>query len=118
MNNTELEQLYQRLTAYMETDKPYIDPSLKLSDIASALGCSALKLSQTLNMYAHHNYYDFINSYRLEEFKRRLADKAYSRYTLIALSEQCGFKKSSFFSTFKKMMGITPAEYLHQIGKQ
>ena len=38
--------------------------------------------------------------------------------TLIALSEQCGFKKSSFFSTFKKMMGITPAEYLHQIGKQ
>ena len=118
MNNRELEQLYQRLTAYMETDKPYIDPSLKLSDIASALGCSALKLSQTLNMYAHHNYYDFINSYRLEEFKRRLADKAYSRYTLIALSEQCGFKKSSFFSTFKKMMGITPAEYLHQIGKQ
>jgi AraC-like DNA-binding protein len=69
-------------------------------------------------MYVHQNYYDFINSYRLEEFKRRLADKAYSRYTLIALSEQCGFKKSSFFSTFKKMMGITPAEYLHQIGKQ
>jgi ligand-binding sensor domain-containing protein/AraC-like DNA-binding protein len=118
MNDMELEQLYQLLTTYMETEKPYLDPSLKLSDIASALGCSGLKLSQTLNMYVHHNYYDFINSYRLEEFKQRLTDKAYSRYTLIALSEQCGFKKSSFFSTFKKMMGITPAEYLHQIGKQ
>ena len=118
MNDMELVQLYQRLTTYIETEKPYLNPSLKLSDIASALGCSGLKLSQTLNMYVHQNYYDFINSYRLEEFKHRLADKAYSRYTLIALSEQCGFKKSSFFSTFKKMMGITPAEYLHQIGKQ
>jgi ligand-binding sensor domain-containing protein len=118
MNEQEYTELFKKLTDYINKEKPYLDPSLKLSDLAVALDCSTIKLSQLLNMHVKQNYYDFINTFRLEEFKRRLADKAYSKYTLIALSEQCGFKKSSFFSTFKKMMGITPAEYLHKIGRQ
>ena len=71
-------------------------------------------MSQLLNIYAEQNYYDFINRYRLEEFKQRLNDPKYSNYTLVALSEMCGFKKSSFFSTFKKMEGCTPAEYVEK----
>lgn len=63
-------------------------------------------------MYLKKNYYEFINSYRLKEFKRLVAEGACSKYTITALSEKCGFKKSSFFSTFRKEERMTPAEYL------
>lgn len=115
MDEAEYKEIYGRLLDYIEKNKPYLDPSLKMSDLANALNSSTFKLSQLLNLYVKQNYYDFINNYRLEEFKRRVSDPSYSKYTITALGEQCGFKKTSFFSTFKKIQGITPAEYLHQI---
>lgn len=113
----ESERLFKQLKSYIEKEKPYLNAELKMSDVASALDCSTVKMSQLLNIYAEQNYYDFINRYRLEEFKRRLEDPKYSNYTLVALSEMCGFKKSSFFTTFKKMEGCTPAEYVEKIKK-
>lgn len=115
MNDEESERLFARLKEYVVKHESYLDPELKMSDLAAALECSTVRLSQLLNMYAEQNYYDFINSYRIEEFKRRLEDPKYSQYTLVALSEMCGFKKSSFFSTFKKMEGVTPAEYVKRV---
>lgn len=64
--------------------------------------------------YLEESYYDYVNGYRLKEFKRYLEEKAYKQYTIIALSEKCGFKKSSFFTTFRKMEGMTPTEYLQK----
>lgn len=116
-DDEESRKLYDRLKTYVEKDKLYLDSNLKMSDLASAMECSTVKMSQLLNMYGQQNYYDFINAYRLEEFKRRLQDSRYDNYTLVALSEMCGFKKSSFFSTFKKMERMTPSEYLKKIGR-
>ena len=113
----ESRKLFNRLKSYVEKNKVYLDDGLKMSDLASAMECSTVKMSQLLNMYCQQNYYDFINRYRLEEFKSRLQDPKYDNYTLVALSEMCGFKKSSFFSTFKKMEGMTPSEYLKKIGR-
>lgn len=116
-DDEESRKLFERLKGYIEKNKVYLDASLKMSDLASAMECSTVKMSQLLNMYGQQNYYDFINHYRIEEFKSRLQDPQYDNYTLVALSEICGFKKSSFFSTFKKMEGMTPSEYLKKIGK-
>ena len=87
-----------------------------MKDLADVLHLSAPKLSQIFNIYLGQNYYDYINRYRLDEFKRLIAAGEYKRYTITALSEQCGFKKSNFFSTFRKVEGITPTEYLKKIG--
>lgn len=52
---------------------------------------------------------------RLNEFKQRIALPQYKHFTLMALAEECGFRRSSFFSTFKKIDGITPMEYSKKI---
>lgn len=71
-----------------------------------------MKLSLVLNQQLNKSYYAYVNHFRLEEFKRLIDEGEYKRYTVTALSEQCGFKRTSFFSTFRKVEGMTPAEYL------
>ena len=59
-----------------------------------------------------------MNDYRIEEFKRLVDKDEYSKYTLTALAELCGFSsRTSFFRYFKKVIGITPNEYIRSIGK-
>lgn len=112
IDDEECKDIVTRMTQYIEKNHSYVDPNFKMSDLAEILGLSSSKLSQVFSLYMKESYYDFINQYRLDEFKRLIAAGEYKRYTLTSLSERCGFKKSSFFSTFRKVEGMTPMEYL------
>ena len=116
VDEKECAEIVSRMKKYIEAGKVYTNVDLKMKDIADELRLSPSKLSQVFNIYLNENYYDFINRYRLEEFKRLIAAGAHRQYTITALSEQCGFKKSNFFSTFRKVEGMTPAEYLRKNG--
>lgn len=114
-SDIEQERLARRLEAYMRQEKPFLDADLRLSDVAARLECSTVKLSQYFNQYQQVGYYDYLNRLRLEEFKRRLDDRRYANYTLLALAEECGFRRSAFFATFKKFEGVTPTEYVKRL---
>ncbi len=116
IDETECADIVKRMKEYLEREHVYTNAELKMKDIADVLHLSAPKLSQVFNLYLGENYYDFINRYRLDEFKRLIEAGEYKRFTITALSEQCGFKKSNFFSTFRKVEGMTPAEYLKKHG--
>lgn len=114
----ECQHLTEKLEALMHRDKPYTNPDLKIADLATMLGRSAHTLSYLFNQHLNRNYYDYINDYRIEEFKRLINEDEYSKYTLGALAELCGFSsRASFFRYFKKATGITPNEYIRSIGK-
>lgn len=117
LTEEECKELHKKLVAYVEKEKPYINPDLKMGDMASALNTSSHSLSYLLNQYLNQSYYDFINEYRVTQFKKMVADSQYSRYTLTALAELCGFSsRASFFRSFKKSTGVTPNEYIRSIG--
>ena len=109
-------KMIKELKAYMEKDKPYLNVDLKQSDVAAALGYSTYLLSAVFTHYLKVGYYDFVNTYRVEEFKSRVKAEDHKKYTLLTLAEQCGFKsKTSFFRFFKKATGLTPKEYIQQV---
>lgn len=113
----EVQIIQRNLLEYVQREKPYLSPDLKLSDLAKAIGCTAGELSQVLNQHLATNFPDFINKYRVEEFILRVQDEVAARYTLTSLSEQCGFSsRTSFFRSFKKQKGKTPAEYIKEMG--
>ena len=88
-----------------------------MGELAAALHTSSHSLSCLLNQYLNQSYYDFINEYRVAQFKKMVEDNDYSRYTLTALAELCGFSsRASFFRSFKKSTGVTPNEYIRSIG--
>ena len=118
VDEAECAEIVKRMKTYLERERVYTNADLKMKDLADVLHLSAPKLSQVFNLYLNENYYEFINRYRLNEFKRLIEIGEYKRYTITALSEQCGFKKSNFFSTFRKVEGMTPAEYLKKLGIQ
>ncbi len=118
LTEEECVELHRKLVAYVEKEKPYINSDLKMGDLASALDTSSHSLSYLLNQYLNQSYYDFINEYRVTQFKKMVEDSHYSRYTLTALAELCGFssRASFFFRSFKKSTGVTPNEYIRSIG--
>ena len=116
VDEDECAAIVKRMKEYLDRERVYTNAELKMKDLADVLHLSAPKLSQVFNLYLGQNYYDFINGYRLDEFKRLVETGETRRYTITALSEQCGFKKSNFFSTFRKVEGMTPVEYLKKKG--
>ena len=114
----ECERLTGKLENIMHREKAYTNPDLKVADLAAMIGTSAHTLSYLFNQHLNRNYYDYINDYRIAEFKHLIAKDEYSKYTLGALAELCGFSsRASFFRYFKKATGITPNEYIRSIGK-
>ena len=106
---------HQALLRLMEERKPYLDPELKMSYLTSELKCSSKELSDLFKESVQQSFADFINGYRVTAFKEKIKNKEHKKYTLLALSEQCGFSsRSSFFRIFKKITGVTPLEYLKQ----
>jgi ligand-binding sensor domain-containing protein/AraC-like DNA-binding protein len=107
---------HQMLLKLMDEKKPYLDPELKMSYLTAELKCTSKELSQIFKESIRQSFADFINGYRVEEFKNKIKNHEFEKYTFIALSEQCGFNsRSSFFRIFKKITGITPLEYMKQI---
>ncbi|HEX8710056.1 MAG TPA: helix-turn-helix domain-containing protein [Pyrinomonadaceae bacterium] len=106
------ERYLKRLLQLMETEKLYLDSGLTISKLAEKLSVPAPHLSQTINERLSQNFIDFINTYRVEEAKRRLLDPAWKHYSVLAIAEEVGFNsKSSFNSVFKKHVRMTPSEF-------
>ncbi len=111
-------EIKEKLFAFMLDEKPYLNCDLRISDVANSLGFSIHEISQVLNVEMNHNFSDFINSYRVEEVKRRIQKGETQKYTLTAIAMQCGFNsKSSFQRAFKKATNLTPSEFLKDQGK-
>lgn len=112
----ECRRILKVLDAVMRKEKPYTNTDLKSSDLATLAGCSSHDLSYVFNQHLEKSFYDYVNEYRVEEFKRLVAGIDTSRYTLSAMAEQCGFSsRASFFRHFKAITGSTPAEYMRDL---
>jgi AraC-like DNA-binding protein len=116
LSEGDAEVLKQSLLNAMEKEKPYLDNELTLQRLAERLNASPHNLSEVINSQLHQSYYDFINSYRVEEFKARIANPANDRYNLLSIAFDSGFKsKGTFNAIFKKSTGATPSAYKERL---
>ncbi len=100
------------LIKHLEREKPYANPDLKLQNLADHLGIPSYQLSQIINTELQQNFYDLINSFRIEEAKQRLIDPTKQNITIIAIAYDVGFNSKSTFNTaFKKYTKMTPSQF-------
>ncbi len=113
ITDEEARELIEKLRNYMIQERAFLNPDLKLAQVAEAVGTSTQTLSQILNVNLKICYYDFVNEYRINEFKCLIDSCEKDRYTLKALAASCGFNSyTTFFRAFKEATGITPNEYI------
>jgi AraC-like DNA-binding protein len=106
------DQYLQKLVEYMNDKKPYLNPALTLIDLAEEVSIPPRSLSEVINSSLKQNFYDFINTYRIEESKRLLSISTEQSKTVLEILYKVGFNnKSSFNSAFKKCTGITPSQF-------
>lgn len=107
------ETLHHQLSTLMQDEKRFRQSELSLSELAAQLNTQPNYLSQVINEREGKTFYDYINTLRIEEFKRLAAGPDSRKYTLLGLAQECGFNsKSSFNRYFKKVTGQSPSEFL------
>jgi len=111
------EQYLQKLLSYMESEKPYLDSSLTIYKLAEKISIPPRSLSDVINNSLNKNFYDFVNSYRIKEAERLLAENNGPSKTILEILYEVGFNsKSSFNQAFKKHTGITPSYFKRRRG--
>ena len=105
----------RKLLDFMSAEKPHLNGGLTIQKLADEVGIPAHYLSQTINEQLSQSFSEFLNSYRIEEAKRRLRDPAFKHLSILGIAEDVGFNsKSSFNSVFKKHTSLTPSEFRNQ----
>jgi AraC-like DNA-binding protein len=112
LKDSEAKQYVEELDKHMALSKPYLNPDLTLLQLASDISITPHLLSQIINDHYKLNFFDYINQYRVREFKVAVADPKNKNYSLLGIAFECGFNsKSAFNRMFKKSTGLTPSQF-------
>lgn len=112
LNKKEYNSEIIKLKNYMIDKKPFLNPYVTIQEISKDLKIPTRELSVLINHTLGQHFFDFVNTYRIENAKKILKDHAKSKETILEILYEVGFNsKSSFNTAFKKHTGFTPTEY-------
>lgn len=106
------EKEFIRLKEIIAKEKLYVNRELNLRNLSEALEIKERELSKLINEHSKTNFYQFINGFRVSEFKKLLNSPKAKQLSILGLSEEAGFSsKSTFYAAFKAVEGVTPKQY-------
>lgn len=115
LNEQQLKETFQLIRDGFERERLHVKTDLTLSSLAAHINTSRHQVSQAISTQYAGNFFDLVNDYRVEEFKRRATQPEARNLTLLGIAQEAGFSsKATFYSVFKKKTGMTPAEYLEK----
>lgn len=110
------QELFNKINTHVIDHKLFLDPYLSLETLSNSLELSSGYLSFLINNYSSNNFSDYINKLRINQVKQIIKDPEYLNYTIVSIGLESGFNsKSTFYKSFKKFTGMSPAEFKKQI---
>lgn len=115
LSRKEIKTKKSELLTLMENEQPYLNPDLTLRDLAELIDLPPNYLSQLLNEGIKKNFSEFVNSYRVNTFKKKVMNPENQHISMLGIAYDSGFNsKSSFNTFFKRITGITPKAFVLQ----
>lgn len=119
IDNEDLEILKEKVAKSMQEHRPFLNPRFTLQGLSELTGIKPHLLSKVINKGFELNFSDYINSYRVEEFKELVMKEEKREFTLLAVALEAGFNsKTTFNTTFRKFTNTTPREFVNVIHKK
>lgn len=110
-----LDRLRESILDLFDNQQIYLNPQLKLSDVASLTGTNRTYVSRFFNNSHGKTFFEFVNEYRVRHAKTLLST---SSDKLEIVAEQCGFNsRQSFHRVFSRIAGCTPEQYRSSVSK-
>jgi len=96
----------------MAEEKLYRDHALTVDSLAHKLGAKRHYISNAINHCLKKNFNTYINEYRIKESIIFLSKKETDSLPLESIALEVGFSNYlNFYRVFKKMTGLSPAEF-------
>ncbi len=117
--SVETEQiLLEKLNAF-EHQLLYLDNSLSLSSLATAINTNTKYLSHIIKKYKASDFSQYTNSLRIDYVIDKLTkDEKWRQYKISALAEAAGFSShSQFAAVFKSLKGLPPSVFIRLLNE-
>ncbi len=100
----------EKLETLIQEESLYLNPNIRLRDLAKRMDISSHHLSQLLNQHYHTSFFDYVNKYRIEKAKELI--QKHPERILMHIAFDSGFNnKTSFVNAFKKFEKTTPSRF-------
>ena len=115
--NAPMSKLATDLHRLFEVDRIYRKQGLTVDDVVAMLKTNSKYLSNAVKEISKKNFVEYVNTYRVEEaiemFKEQKEGGKFAHYSTEMIAEAVGFNnRVSFYSAFKRIVGVAPKEYM------
>ena len=104
----------------LEQKQFFITQDMSAVQMAVLLKTTPRNLSYILKKYRNEDFYNYLNTMRIDYFTTLLRNNPkYRNYKIAILSEMLGYSSHTQFSiNFKNKTGITPSQYISFLEKE
>lgn len=104
--------LYASIHRWFQEEKPYLDVSLKVDDLAQRFGVPTRRITQALRFATGQGYSEYVNRYRIDEATRIMDGLDAGHLKIDVIAAQCGFSSRQHFRRiFEQVTGVNPSYY-------
>ena len=102
--------IYARIVALFEADKPYLDSELTINDVVKKIFTNKLYISRAISRFTGRNFCQFVNYYRVSYSIKLFRDNPDLK--VAELANQSGFNSTvSFSMAFRLYMTECPSDW-------
>ena len=119
-NKNKIEILFEKITIALEHDKLFLKVDLDQKDVIQKIATNKKYFYQAISVHSDLNFRGLVNRLRITEAKHIMENKVKNseEINLSLVFTDSGFNSNtSFYRTFKKITGITPADYVTEFRK-
>lgn len=113
LNEKDKETLMNKILTVMQTSEEIFSPEFKSDRLVELVGSNNRYVSQVINEKLGCTFTTLLGEYRIKEVCKRMNNiNEYGNLTVNAIASSVGFRShSGFYNTFKKVTGLSPAQY-------
>lgn len=113
----DLKIIASQIQDYLRQSKKYLDANLTLEKLSTQTAIPKHHISQAINFSLRKSFHNLMADYRIQYSVNLLEESSDIKFQTLAYSS--GFNSvSAFYKNFKKINGMTPAEYVQNRSKK